>query len=94
MGDLRHGGSCSIFASLDNRRPPAYRFFHRSDFALLVNREDKSRTGSHPRVLAPNRIKTKADIFRYPLVWWAIRGSNWVDFFRRNAVSVEKSANK
>lgn len=24
------------------------------------------------------------------LLWWMIRGSNWVDFFRRNAVSVEK----
>ena len=24
------------------------------------------------------------------LEWWMIRGSNWVDFFRRNAVSVEK----
>ena len=22
--------------------------------------------------------------------WWMIRGSNWVYFFRRNAVSVEK----
>jgi hypothetical protein len=22
--------------------------------------------------------------------WWTIRGSNWVELFRRNAVSVEK----
>ena len=24
------------------------------------------------------------------LFWWMIRGSKWVDFFKRNAVSVEK----
>ena len=32
VDDQRHGGSCSICASLDNRRPPAYRTFHRSGF--------------------------------------------------------------
>ena len=33
VDDQRHGGSCSICASLDGRRPPAYRTFHDSGFA-------------------------------------------------------------
>ena len=93
---------------LDNCRPSAHRTFHDSDFAKLVSREDKSRTGSSPygfsgrsqpimlRILGrpshrtfhrflseigigldrPRSYKTKADILRYPLRWWMIRGSN------------------
>ena len=44
---------------LASRRPPAYRTFHRSGIASLANREDKSRTGSHPAGSRPESQKQK-----------------------------------
>ena len=68
VDDQRHGGSCSIFASLATRGPPAHRTFHDSGcaFGLPIVRTSLERalhpTGSRPRHLS-NKTTTQ---------WWSL----------------------